>query len=49
MDKNYAHIFIFWDRIFGTFKGEEEEPDYGITSGFVNKVLIMLPFSYWKI
>ena len=48
MDKNYAHIFIFWDRIFGTFKGEEEEPDYGITSGFVNSSAYNATFSYWK-
>ena len=48
MDKNYAHIFIFWDRLFGTFKGEEEEPDYGITSGFVNSSAYNATFSYWR-
>ena len=47
MDKNYAHIFIFWDRLFGTFKGEEEEPNYGITSGFVNSSAYNATFSYW--
>ncbi len=31
LDKNYAAVFIIWDRLFGTFKKEEEEPDYGIT------------------
>ena len=30
IDKNYAGIFIVWDRLFGTFKEEEEEPVYGI-------------------
>lgn len=33
IDKNYAQIFIFWDKLFGTF--QEEKPDvppvYGIT------------------
>mgnify|MGYP000179495757 CR=1 FL=1 len=33
LDKNYAQIFIFWDKLFGTFK--EEDPNvpavYGIT------------------
>ena len=48
MDKNYAHIFIFWDRLFGTFKNEEEEPDYGITSGFINSSAYNATFSYWK-
>ena len=46
MDKNYAHIFIFWDRLFGTFKNEEEEPDYGITSGFINSSAYNATFSY---
>lgn len=31
LDKNYAAVFIIWDRIFGTFQKEEEEPVYGIT------------------
>ncbi|HLM00229.1 MAG TPA: sterol desaturase family protein [Pyrinomonadaceae bacterium] len=30
LDKNYAGIFIFWDRILGTFVGEDETPRYGI-------------------
>jgi alkylglycerol monooxygenase len=29
IDKNYAGIFIVWDRMFGTFHVEEEEPVYG--------------------
>ena len=48
MDKNYAHIFIFWDRLFGTFTKEEEEPDYGITSGFDSANAYNATFSYWK-
>ncbi len=31
LDKNYGGIFIIWDRLFGTFKEEEERPHYGIT------------------
>lgn len=30
-DKNYAGVFITFDRWFGTFQVEEEEPVYGIT------------------
>lgn len=30
-DKNYAGVFIVWDRWFGTFEPEVEEPVYGIT------------------
>ncbi len=29
IDKNYAGIFIVWDRLFGTFEPEREEPAYG--------------------
>ena len=29
IDKNYAGIFIVWDRIFGTFVEEKDEPAYG--------------------
>lgn len=30
-DKNYGGVFIVFDRWFGTFQREEEEPVYGIT------------------
>ena len=30
LDKNYAGVFIIWDRMFGTFVPETEEPRYGI-------------------
>lgn len=30
IDKNYAGIFIVWDRLFGTFEPEREEPVYGV-------------------
>lgn len=29
LDKNYAGVFIVWDRLFGTFQAEEEPPTYG--------------------
>ncbi|MBI2603142.1 MAG: sterol desaturase family protein [Deltaproteobacteria bacterium] len=31
LDKNYAGTLIIWDRLFGTFQKEEEEPIYGVT------------------
>lgn len=33
MDKNYAQIFIIWDKLFGTFQEElkDEKPVYGVT------------------
>ena len=32
IDKNHAGMFIIWDKMFGTFVKEEEEPTYGITT-----------------
>lgn len=31
LNKNYGDIFVFWDKIFGTFQVEEEKPVYGLT------------------
>jgi alkylglycerol monooxygenase len=31
LDKNYGDVLIIWDKLFGTFKKEEEEPSYGLT------------------
>lgn len=31
IDRNHAGTLIIWDKIFGTFQIEEEEPVYGIT------------------
>ncbi len=31
IDRNYAGTLIVWDRLFGSFQAEEEEPVYGIT------------------
>ena len=30
-DRNYAGVFIIWDRLFGSFTPEEEEPVYRLT------------------
>lgn len=32
LDKNYAGIFIIWDRMFGTFAEETEEVNYGLVT-----------------
>ena len=31
LDKNYGDVLIIWDKIFGTFKEEKEQPIYGLT------------------
>ena len=32
LDKNYAGVFIIWDRMYGTFIAETTKPTYGITT-----------------
>lgn len=32
IDKNYAGVFIIWDKMFGSFQAEEETPTYGVTT-----------------
>lgn len=32
LDKNYAGVFIVWDRLYGTFVPETTAPTYGITT-----------------
>lgn len=32
LDKNYAGVFMIWDRMFGTFVEEDEKVRYGITT-----------------
>jgi len=47
LDKNYGSTFIIWDRIFGTFQAEEEQPDYGITTPVNSYNPIYLNFHEW--
>ncbi len=47
LDKNYGSTFIIWDRIFGTFQGEEEEADYGITKPVKSYNPVYLCFHEW--
>jgi sterol desaturase/sphingolipid hydroxylase (fatty acid hydroxylase superfamily) len=48
IDHNYGHVFMFWDKMFGTYTPEEEEPDYGITTGFESDNAYNSNFFYWK-
>lgn len=32
LDRNYGQTLIIWDRLFGTFQREEEEPVYGLVN-----------------
>ena len=47
IDKNYGHVFIFWDKMHGTFIPETEEPEFGIIMGFENSNPYWAYFYYW--
>ena len=49
LDKNYAGVFIVWDRLFGTFVSErdEETPRYGIVKNLGRFNLIWAAFHEW--
>jgi sterol desaturase/sphingolipid hydroxylase (fatty acid hydroxylase superfamily) len=48
LDKNFGSTLILWDRIFGTFKVEEERAVYGITKPINSYNPITLNFHEWK-
>lgn len=45
IDKNYAAVFIVWDRLFGTYQPEHAPVRYGVTSGFMGHNPIKAQFS----
>jgi hypothetical protein len=47
IDKNYGSTFIIWDRMFGTFQEEEEQPIYGITKPVNSFNPVYLVFHAW--
>jgi alkylglycerol monooxygenase len=47
IDRNHAAMFIVWDRMFGTFKAEEEEPVYGITTPLRSWNPLWANVHYW--
>ncbi|GJM32492.1 MAG: hypothetical protein DHS20C18_14930 [Saprospiraceae bacterium] len=47
LDKNYGSSLIIWDRMFGSFKGEEETPTYGILKPVNSYNPVYLVFHEW--
>ena len=47
LDKNHAGILIIWDRLFGTFKPEEERPKYGLTKNIGSFNPAVVAFKTW--
>jgi sterol desaturase/sphingolipid hydroxylase (fatty acid hydroxylase superfamily) len=47
VDRNYAGVFIVWDRLFGSFKREDEEPAFGITRPLRSWNPLWANLHYW--
>jgi sterol desaturase/sphingolipid hydroxylase (fatty acid hydroxylase superfamily) len=44
IDKNYGGIFIFWDRLFGTYQPEIEKVYYGLTENIGTSNMLKINF-----
>jgi sterol desaturase/sphingolipid hydroxylase (fatty acid hydroxylase superfamily) len=50
LDRNYAGIFIVWDRLFGTFEPERAPVDYGLTKNLPTFNPLRVAFhEFWSI
>jgi sterol desaturase/sphingolipid hydroxylase (fatty acid hydroxylase superfamily) len=47
LDKNYGDVFVFWDKLFGTFQREEEKPKYGLTHQLQSHSFLWQHFHYY--
>jgi sterol desaturase/sphingolipid hydroxylase (fatty acid hydroxylase superfamily) len=47
LDKNYGDVFIIWDKLFGTFQKEEEQPVFGLTKPLKSYSFLWQHFHYF--
>lgn len=47
LDKNYGDVFVFWDKLFGTFQREEGAPKYGLTHPIKSHSFLWQHFHYY--
>lgn len=47
LDKNYGDVFVFWDKLFGTYQQEEEAPTYGLTHPVKSYSFLWQHFHYY--
>lgn len=47
LDKNYGDVFVFCDKLFGTFQREEEAPKYGLTHPVKSYSFLWQHFHYY--
>lgn len=49
IDRNHGGVFIFWDRLFGTWQEEDEPVVYGVTTPVRTFDPLRLQFSWWRL
>jgi len=47
LNKNYGDLFVFWDKLFGTFQPEDEKPIYGLTHPLKSHSFLWQHFHYF--
>ncbi|HEY8936349.1 MAG TPA: sterol desaturase family protein [Cyclobacteriaceae bacterium] len=47
LNKNYGDLFVFWDKLFGTFEREDEKPVYGLTHPLKSHSFVWQHFHYF--
>ncbi len=47
LNKNYGDIFVFWDKLFGTFQEQTETPVYGLTHPIQSNSFLWQHFHYF--
>ncbi|MDO6685767.1 MULTISPECIES: sterol desaturase family protein [unclassified Agarivorans] len=48
IDKNYAGVFIIWDKLFGSFEKEQQTVEYGITQPIDSFNPFVVTFKEWR-
>jgi sterol desaturase/sphingolipid hydroxylase (fatty acid hydroxylase superfamily) len=48
LDRNHGGIFIVWDRLFGSFAEERQQPVYGLTQNIDSYNPFVLAFHEWR-
>lgn len=49
IDKNHGGVFIFWDKLFGTYAEEREPVRYGVTTPVRTFDPLRMQFSWWRL
>ena len=49
LDANYGGVFVIWDRLFGTYRAETQEPDYGTVQPFRSWNPVWANFEYFSV